>query len=288
MKSISTCLWFDHQAEEAAQLYTSVFEHSKIGSIARYGDAGSQVSGQKAGSVMTVEFQLENLKILGLNGGPEFKFTPALSFFVSCSSESEIDEKWRKLSQGGSVRMELSKYPWAEKYGWTSDRYGVEWQLILAPREHKIAPAFLFVDKLFGKGQEALDFYMSLFPNSNVESIHRDEATNSIMHAAFTLGGQGFALMEGQGNHGFTFSHATSLMVYCESQSEIDHYWNKLSEGGSTEPCGWLQDKFGVSWQIVPTALGRLMSDSSKAEKVMQAMLKMKKLNIADLENAAR
>ena len=152
-QKITPFLWFDNQAEEAAQFYTSVFKNSKILATSRYGDAGP---GPK-GSVMVVSFQLEGQQFTALNGGPQFKFSEAFSFVVSC-----------------------------------------------------------------------------------------------------------------------------------ENQQEIDYYWNKLTTGGGQESqCGWLKDKFGFSWQIVPTALGKLMSDPKKANRVMQALLQMKKLDIATLEEAA-
>lgn len=287
MQNIGTCLWFDNQAEEAAEYYSTVFKRTKVGRVARYGEAGAKVSGQKAGTVMTVDFELEGLKITGLNGGPMFKFTPALSFFVSCDNQEEITEKWKKLSAGGKVRMALDKYPWAEQYAWTADKFGVEWQLILSPRKEKIVPAFLFVDKLFGKGEEAINFYRSLFKNSEIETMVRDEKTKSVMHSWFTLNGQSFVLMEGQGEHGYTFSLATSFVVNCDTQAEIDTYWETLSAGGEKSQCGWLTDKYGVAWQIVPAAMDQWMSTPSKAEKVMSAMLTMKKLDMATLKAAA-
>lgn len=236
---------------------------------------------------MTVEFSLENQSILALNGGPLFKFTPSLSFFVWCNTEAEIDKLWQSLSSGGEVRMGLDKYPWAPKYGWTSDKFGVEWQLILAPgADQKIAPAFLFVEKLFGKGDEALNFYMSVFKNSRITFMARDETTKTIAHSSFTLEDQTFILMEGQGEHHHTFTPAFSLMVNCNSQEEIDDYWQKLSAGGSTSQCGWLTDKYGVSWQIVPAVMSELMSDPRKSEKVMKAMLQMTKLDIKTLKKA--
>jgi predicted 3-demethylubiquinone-9 3-methyltransferase (glyoxalase superfamily) len=153
-QKITPFLWFDHQAEEAAQFYTSIFKNSKILNVSRYGDAGP---GPK-GSVMVVNFQLEGQQFTALNGGPLFKFSEAFSFVVNC-----------------------------------------------------------------------------------------------------------------------------------ENQQEIDHYWTTLTaNGGKESQCGWLKDKFGFSWQIVPTALGRLMSgDSQKANRVMQALLQMTKLDIATLEEAA-
>jgi len=153
MQKITPFLWFDNNAEEAAQFYTSIFKNSKILNVSRYGDAGP---GPK-GSVMVVNFQLEGQQFTALNGGPLFKFSEAFSFVVNC-----------------------------------------------------------------------------------------------------------------------------------ETQKEIDEYWNKLTSGGGRESeCGWLKDKFGFSWQIVPTALGKLMSDPKNANRVMQALLQMKKLDIATLEDAA-
>lgn len=286
MKHISTCLWFDNQAEEAAKFYTTVFDHAEIKRRSYYGESASKVAQRPVGSLLTVTTQIEDLEVEGLNGGPIFKFNPTFSFFVSCTSEAEITEKWKKLSAGGEVRMGLDKYPWAERYGWTTDKYGVEWQLIQAPSKQKVAPSFLFVDELFRKGEEALNFYLSLFPNSKIESISRDPSTNSIAHCDFTLNGQGFALMEGSGQHGHKFNNAFSLMVNCDNQKEIDALWAKLSDGGTIEECGWLKDKYGVSWQIVPAKLAEVMIDPVKSEKAFSEILKMKKLEISQIEKA--
>jgi len=157
MQRIMPCLWFDGQAEEAAKLYTSIFPNSKILRTARYGEAAAAASGMPAGTAMTVEFEIEGQRFLGLNGGPHFKFSEAVSFIVNCKTQQEVDELWRKLSAGGE-------------------------------------------------------------------------------------------------------------------------------EG----PCGWLKDKFGLSWQIVPTVLSEMLGDkdSKRAERVMAAMLKMKKIVIRELEEA--
>src|SRR5215217_2959569 len=159
MQKLTTNLWFDNQAEEAAKFYTSVFKNSRIGRISRYGKEGFEVHQRPAGSVMTVEFWLEEQGFVALNGGPHFKFNEAVSFIVNC-----------------------------------------------------------------------------------------------------------------------------------EDQEEVDYYWNKLSEGGDEKAqiCGWLKDKFGLSWQIVPTALAKMMSDPDreKAGRAMQAMLKMKKLDLPALQRA--
>ena len=120
MKGITTCLWFDNQAEAAARFYTSVFKHSKLGSITKYGDAGSQASGRPKGSTMTVEFELAGQKFLGLNGGPEFKFSEAISFVVNCEDQKEVDDYWTKLTSGGGSESVC---------GWLKDRFGLSWQV---------------------------------------------------------------------------------------------------------------------------------------------------------------
>ena len=150
MQKITPFLWFNDQAEEAVSFYISIFKNSKIVSVARYGEAGARVSGRPDGSVMTVAFQLEGQDFTALNGGPVFAFSKAISFFVSCKTEEEIDGLFRKLSNGGLVVFDLGKYPCAEKHGWCKDKYGISWQLILAPRKQKIAPAFLFVKEQAG------------------------------------------------------------------------------------------------------------------------------------------
>ena len=156
-KKITPCLWFDTQAEEAAKFYASVFKNSKIGKISRYGKEGFEVHGKKAGTVMTVEFELEGQKFLALNGGPHFKFNEAVSF-----------------------------------------------------------------------------------------------------------------------------------QVHCETQQEIDHFWSELAKDGEEGPCGWLKDKFGLSWQIIPKALPEMLTDgnSETAQRVMRSMLQMRKIDLAALKRA--
>lgn len=289
MQRIQPCLWFDGQAEEAAQFYTSLFKSSKIGRTARYGEVASKASGQPLGSVMTVEFELEGQSFLGLNGGPDFKFTPAISFYVRCQSDEEIHQLWQQLAQGGQVLMELQAYPWSEKYGWCQDRFGVSWQLIRDAGTPKISPAFLFVNKLFGKGEEALRFYVSQFNNSEILSLQHDPETKTVLHATFRLEDTVFALMEGRGEHPHVLTPAISFMINCNDQQEVDRYWQGLSLGGAEEPCGWVRDKYGVSWQVVPSIWNELVAgpDPARSERVFKAMLTMKKLEIDKLKAAA-
>lgn len=144
MQKIIPSLWYDDKAEEAVSFYTSIFRNSKKGNVSHYGEEGAKVSGRPKGGVMTVTFEIEGQRFIALNGGPLFSFTPAVSFFVGCASPEEINETWRKLSEGGTVLMDLDKYPFAEKYGWLQDKYGLSWQLILADRRQKIAPCLMF------------------------------------------------------------------------------------------------------------------------------------------------
>jgi predicted 3-demethylubiquinone-9 3-methyltransferase (glyoxalase superfamily) len=289
MQKISSCLWFDDNAEEAVNFYTSIFKNSKIGSVARYGEEGPGPKGR----VMTMTFQLDGQEFMALNGGPHFTFSPAISFFVNCETQPEIDELWDKLSEGGTVLMELDTYPFSEKFGWVADKFGVSWQLNRASRTQKIAPFFMYVGKQHGKAEEAIHFYISLFKHSSILNIERygagqEEPEGTVMHAVFSLNGQEFMAMDSNREHPFTFSPAISLFVNCETQEEVDELWEKLSEGGEKEECGWLKDKYGVSWQIVPTVLGELMQDEDpeKSKRVMKTMLQMKKIDIKTLQEA--
>ena len=144
MQKIIPSLWFDTHAEAVVLFYTSIFTHTKIGSIVRYGDAAAKVAGMPKGSVMTIDFQLEGQDFLALNGGPIFQFTPAISFFVNCDDLHEIDTLWQKLSEGGVVMMALDKYPFSVRFGWVQDKFGISWQLSLTPNLQKITPFLMF------------------------------------------------------------------------------------------------------------------------------------------------
>ncbi|MBV9999600.1 MAG: VOC family protein [Verrucomicrobia bacterium] len=122
MQKITPFLWFDDQAEEAANFYVSIFKNSRIENVSRYGEAGHEIHGRTAGTVMTVEFQLEGQDFIALNGGPSFKFNPAISFQVHCETQEEVDHYWEALSAGGDLE--------AQRCGWLKDRYGVSWQII--------------------------------------------------------------------------------------------------------------------------------------------------------------
>lgn len=142
---------------------------------------------------------------------------------------------------------------------------------------------FLWFD---GKAEEAMNFYVSIFKNGKVLNVHRMGPSGDVMSVTFEVNGQKFHGLNG-GPH-FKFTPAVSFFVSCEGQAEVDELWEKLSEGGEKSQCGWLKDKYGLSWQIIPTALGQYLSDkdSAKAGRVMQAMMKMTKIEIAELKRA--
>jgi len=299
MQKIVPFLWFDDKAVEAVNLYTSLFKNPRIGATARYDENAAKVSGRPVGSVMTVEFELAGQKFAALNGGPIFKFTPAISFLVSCETAEEVDTLSKKLVEGGSTLMELGEYPFSKRYTWLADKYGLSWQIMYAGAQktkQKITPTLMFVGAVAGKAEDAMNFYVSTFkdPGSKIGEIDRygkgeeGDKEGTIRHASFELFGQEFGIMDSAHKHNFTFTEAISFVVNCDSQQEIDLYWETLSADPKAEQCGWLKDRYGVSWQIAPTILPKLLSDpdKEKARRTMQAMLSMKKLVIADLEKA--
>lgn len=277
--AIYPCLWFDGKAKEAAAFYCDIFSNSKI----------------IFESPLVVNFEIEGKKIMGLNGGPMFTINPSISLFVTCDNKEEIESYWNKLTQEGQVLMALNTYPWSEKYGWVKDKYGMTWQLMtggMPPGGQKIFTSFLFVNEQYGNALPAIEFYTAVFPGS--KTLHselykagEEQPAGKLKFGHFILNGELFAAMDGTGNHTFCFNEAVSLVVACKNQEEIDYYWNQLTAGGGKEiECGWLTDKYGVSWQIIPANLENLMSDPEKSKRVMQVVLKSKKLKIRDMENA--
>ena len=282
MQKITPFLWFDDQAEEAINFYVSIFKHSKMVNANRGPD----------GSLFTATFQLEDLEISALNGGPEFKFTPAVSFFVTCETGAEVDELWQKLSEGGQVLMPLDTYPFSERFGWLQDKYGLSWQLSVGSSAQKITPFFMYVGD-HEQAEEAMAVYTSLFPDSRIVNLERfgegeGGVVGSVKLATFVLNGQQFMAIDGGAGHEFAFTEANSFFVNCESQAEVDELWQKFTAEGEESMCGWLKDKFGVSWQIVPSALMEMLGDEDpeKAKRVMDAMLQMQKIDIQKLEAA--
>jgi len=283
MQKIQTFIWLNDQAEEAADLYTSVFKNSKV--ISTMPGPG--------GKPMGVTVELDGREFILFNGGPYYQPMDSISFTVYCESDNEIDSLWKALSNSGKILMDIAKYPWAEKYGWVEDKFGVNWQLTLSQEEKPVTPSFLFNGAQQGKAEEAINFWTSQFPNSSLNFISRYEAgepgpLDQIKFASFKLDGLDFIAMDSGHPMNEPFTPGISMFINCNTQQEVDSLWEKLSEGGRKDRCGWLQDKYGVSWQVVPTLLGRLLGDKDpvKSGRAMQAMLKMTKLDMNTLQVA--
>jgi predicted 3-demethylubiquinone-9 3-methyltransferase (glyoxalase superfamily) len=300
MQEITPHLWFDKEAKEAAELYTSLIANSRITSISTIHDTPS-------GDCDIASFELAGQPFMAISAGPLFKFNPSISFRLKCETKDEVDELWGILSQGGKTLMPLGAYPFSERYGWLEDKYGLSWQVIFtgeSEMRQKITPLLLFVGGVCGKAEEALNFYTSVFKNSpagakaaadtNATILARygkgeePDKEGTVKYATFTLLGQEFGAMDSAREHKFAFNEAISFIVPCEDQEEIDHFWGKLSADPKAEQCGWLKDKYGLSWQIVPTIMQEMLGSKNKEKiaRVTQAFLKMKKFDIAALKRA--
>lgn len=276
--SIYPCLWFDGTAKQAAGFYCSVFKNSTI----------------TVDTPLVVQFDLLGKKIMGLNGGPQFKINPSISLFVLLGSVDETNTAWDKLADGGKVLMPIDKYPWSERYGWLQDKFGMTWQISVVNKAGDpptVTPSMLFTNSQFGRAEEAVKLYSGIFQDSSTSvMIHYPEGdpnAGKVMFSEFKLNGYNLIAMDGPGDHQYTFNEGVSLVVPCNNQEEIDHYWNSLiANGGAESMCGWLRDPFGVSWQIIPADIGMWASDPENGQKVMQELLKMKKLDISVLKKA--
>ena len=287
-QKISPCLWFDDNAEEAAKFYTSIFPNSKIREVVPYNV--ETPSNKAIGSVMTVSFELDGYSFLGLNGGPYFKPNPSISFHIKCKTIEEVDSYYEKLSENGKILMELNEYPFSKRYAWVEDKFGFSWQIIYTEKDfnQKIVPAFLFTQDICGKAREAIKSYVEIFPESKIDVISEygknefNEKEDNVMYSEFTLVNEEFIAMDSGMKHKFKFSEGISLMIECKDQNEIDYFYEKLSAFPEAEMCGWLKDKFGVSWQLITPNFVKL----DKNKKVMEAILKMKRLDLAKLKEA--
>ncbi|WP_206611066.1 VOC family protein [Mariniphaga sediminis] len=275
---IYPCLWFDQKAKEAAEFYCTVF--------------GAEITDENH-FVSIVE--TAGQKFMCINGGPKFKPNPSISFFVVYETEQETDDAWEKLSEEGNVLMPLDEYPWSKKYGWIQDKYGISWQLSFGKMTdvgQKFSPTLMFTGDKAGKAEEAIGYYTSIFKDSSVTGIlkykeEEDDVEGYVKHAQFSIDNYVMMAMDSSLPHGFDFNEGISLVVECETQEEIDYYWSRMSAVPEAEQCGWLKDKYGVSWQIIPAVLQKLVNDPEKGQAVVQAFIQMKKFDIEKLLIAA-
>jgi predicted 3-demethylubiquinone-9 3-methyltransferase (glyoxalase superfamily) len=297
-------LWYESKARDAAEFYASIFPDSSVTHVTTLHDT-------PAGDCDVVSFRLWGQRFMSMSAGLLFKFNPSVSFIVNfdplrfgsspsreADARAKLDETWGKLSEGGTALMPIGEYPFSKRYGWIQDRYGLSWQLILTdpkgdPRP-PIVPSMLFVGKSCGKAEEAINFYLSVFESSRKGTLLRHGAgrepdrEGTILFADFMIENQWFAAMDSAHAHDFAFNEAISFMVHCRDQMEIDAYWKKLSAVPEAEQCGWLKDRYGVSWQVTPAAMHEMLQNGSKAQvaRVTQALLQMKKFDLAVLQSA--
>lgn len=291
MSKITPFLWFEKDMKEITDFYISVFPGSKIKST-------SGLDGTPSGAVEMATLEIYDLDFSIMTAGPYLKFNPTVSFIVSCDSLEELDSLWSKLSETGKVLMELGLYPFAEKYGWVADKYGVSWQIMFSSNmkaSQKVIPTLMFAGDSCGRAEEAVNFYTSIFHNSNIGYMQKydgsepvDDENAKVKHAGIMIENLNIALMDSGKKSPLNFHQAISFVINCETQEEIDYYWDKLTEGGKEIQCGWLNDKFGFPWQIVPRAMERMMSTGTKEQiaRLTEAFMKMKKFDIKTLEEA--
>lgn len=296
-RKITPHLWFDKEANEAAEFYVSLFPNSKVTHASTLHDTPS-------GDCDIVSFTLADQPFMAISAGPLFKFNPSISFFLNFDPSKDkdarksLDALWAKLSSGGKALMPLDKYPFSQRYGWIQDKFGISWQLILSnpggEERPFIVPSLMFTQKVVGRAEEAIEYYLTVFKNSKQGMVVRypkgmePDREGTLMYSDFALNGQWFAAMDSAHKHDFSFNEAISLLIPCESQDEIDYYWKKLSSVPEAEQCGWCKDKFGVVWQVWPTVIGEMVEKGTAEQvtRLTQAFLQMKKFDIARLKSA--
>ncbi|MFA6082860.1 VOC family protein [Mucilaginibacter sp.] len=296
MLPIKPHIWFDQEAKQAAEFYATLMPDSAVNYVNHFPMPG--------GECEVVEFTVAGQPFLGISAGHKLGINPSISFMINFDPSRDpdaakhIDEVWSKLIGDGKVLMPLDSYPFSERYGWVADKYGVSWQLILTNPSGEerpvIVPSLLFTEPVPGKADEAIDFYCSVFKNSKrgntaprTEDMGPDKA-GTLMYADFYIDKTWLAAMDSAHPHGFGFNDAVSLLIPCETQEEIDYYWSALSADGEAGQCGWLKDKYGVSWQVASTVMFDALKNGSPEQiaHVTQVFMTMKKVDIETLQRA--
>jgi predicted 3-demethylubiquinone-9 3-methyltransferase (glyoxalase superfamily) len=296
MLPIKPHLWFDQEAKQAAEFYATLMPDSAINYVNHFPMPG--------GECEIVEFTVAGQPFLGISAGHKLGINPSISFMINFDPSRDpdaakhIDEVWSKLIGNGKVLMPLDSYPFSERYGWVADKYGVSWQLILTNPSGEerpvIVPSLLFTEPVAGKADEAIDFYCSVFKDSkrgNTAPRPVDmgpDKAGTLMFADFYIDKTWLAAMDSGYPHGFGFNDAVSLLIQCESQEEIDYNWSALSADGEAGQCGWLKDKYGVSWQVASTVMLDALKNGSPEQivRVTEVFMTMKKVDIETLQRA--
>ncbi|MEA5052992.1 MAG: VOC family protein [Propionicimonas sp.] len=295
MQKIIPNLWFDHTAAEAAAFYASVFPDAQVTDTQYYPTEGLLDFQQEfAGKELTVGFEIAGYRFIGINAGAEFPLTPSLSFMLNFDADADpaardqLDALWAALTAGGQVLMPLQEYDFSPHYGWVADRYGVSWQLMLTHPQGVerpfVRPCLLFGGAAQNRAGEAYDYYSQLFPDTQAgprmlyqQPVGPAIPGRSVLFSELQLLGQWVVLMDAGAEQDFTFNPGVSLMIEADGQTELDRYWAALSAVPEAEQCGWCTDRFGVSWQVIPSNLEQLM----QAPDAYATLMGMKKIEIA-------
>ncbi|WP_214825345.1 VOC family protein [Exiguobacterium sp. s28] len=287
---IIPCIWFEGDVEAIAEWYVSRFPDSFVDYTTKLSDTPSGET-----TVVTVSLAGQFFQLLG--AGPLKERNPSISYMVAFPTSEEVETLWNELVEGAEVLMPLDTYDFSERYGWLKDKHGVSWQIMHSGGMdiQTVTPCFLFVGDVFGRAEAAMNDWISIFPDSYVLEDHliRYEATDGpelegkLNYARFVLSGREFVTMDSAENHQFAFNEMQSLIAFCETQAEIDDYWGKLSAVPEAEQCGWLQDRYGVSWQIVPWEMEEMLTTGTKEQlaRVTEVFLPMKKIDVKALRN---
>lgn len=290
-QSIIPCIWFERDVETIAEWYVSVFPDSFV-------DYTTTFSSSPVGDTTIVTVSLAGQFVQLLGGGTTEERNPSISYMVSLSTAEEVESLWSQLSEGADILIPLDTYDFSERYGWLKDRYGVSWQVMHdgGMDIQRVTPCLLFVNEAFGRAEVAMNDWVSVFPDSYVRTEHTVRYTEDdgaalagkVNYARFVLSGREFVVMDSNEPHDFSFQPTQSLVAFCETQEDIDAYWSQLSAVPEAEECGWLQDRYGVSWQIIPWEMEEMMSTGTQEqiERVVQACLPMKKLDLMTLREA--
>lgn len=293
-QKIIPCIWFDGDADDAVAFYLTVFPGSQETARSVYPDEGlADFQKDMAGQTLTIQFEIGDVRLTALNAGSEFEPNPMLSFILNYdpsmdpAAADRLDAAWQRLGDGGKVLMELDEYPFSKRYGWVQDKFGVSWQLILTNPEGEprpfLIPSLMFANANVNRGNEALDFYTSVFSDARIGNVTKYPdnqdlvEAGAVMFGEFAVGSQWFAVMDSPVAHDFNFNEGLSLQVECKDQAEIDYFWEKLSHVPEAEVCGWCKDKFGISWQVVPENLDQIMTPANFA-----ALNGMKKIVVSE------
>ncbi|WP_040164387.1 VOC family protein [Microbacterium gorillae] len=288
MQKIIPSIWSAGVADEQGAFYTAAIPHTDFTVTGRYPQAGlPEGQAALAGRTLAGDVVIDGYRIVLINAGDEYRPTPATSFALRFRTRDAEEATWERLGDGGQIMMPLHEYPFNDWYGWVQDRYGVSWQLMLdedEPAHPRVTPTLAFSGPVQNRAAEAMMFYTGVLPDSAVgfaatyPEARGPARAGDVMYGEFLLAGQPFAAMDSGNDLVPSFTPGFSLMVECFDQGEIDRYWTALSAVPEAEQCGWLVDKYGLSWQIVPANMDALMQRPNAFEH----MSAMTKLIIAD------